>query len=183
MNSLIQDLRLSAIVPAIRHEVAAPDKNAPVPEISAMKGIIAGPVLQGQTVMWLLCAFAALVLILAAIGIYSVISYAVTQRTHELGIWMARDADRRAVVNLVVEQVLFLAMIGVVTGLAGALGNGPFRLQLAVRGAMVVAVRCAADRDADVRQRVRNPDHRGLLGPSCTGPTRGESRSHGGVAL
>jgi putative ABC transport system permease protein len=119
MNSLIQDLRLSAIVPAIRHEVAALDKNAPVSEISTMKEIIARPVLQG-------CAFAALALILAARGIYSVISYAVTQRTHELGIRMALDADRRAVMNLLVQQDLFLAMIGVVTGLAGALGMARF---------------------------------------------------------
>jgi len=79
--------------------------------------------------------FAALALLLAAIGIYGVNSYAVTQRTHELGIRTARGADRRAVVSLVVQQGLFLAMLGVVTGLAGALGMARFvsRLPFEVR--------------------------------------------------
>jgi putative ABC transport system permease protein len=110
------------IVPAIRREVAALDKDVPVSDVSTMKEIVAGPVRQGKTVMWLLGSFAALALILAAVGIYSVISYAVTQRTHEIGLRMALGANHGDVARMVVKQGLLLALIGVATGLVGAFG-------------------------------------------------------------
>ena len=111
----------TAIVKAIREEMAAIDKDVPVSEVSTMKEIVAGPIRQEQTLMQLLGAFAALALVLAGIGIYSVISYAVTQRTHEIGIRAALGASEQRITRMVVREGLVLAAIGVMLGLAGVL--------------------------------------------------------------
>ena len=113
-----------SIGPEIRRQVAALDKEVPVSDVSGMKEITAGPVQQGQAVMWLLASLASLALLLSALGTYSVISYSVSQRTREIGIRMALGASGGNVALMVVNQGLLLALVGLGVGLLGALAMG-----------------------------------------------------------
>jgi putative ABC transport system permease protein len=110
----------TALSGPIRSEVFALDKEQPVSRIRTLNQIVSGSVQQQRFTMLLLGVFAAVALILAAVGLYGVMNYAVTQRTHEIGIRMALGANTGNVLRLVVGHGMLLALIGVAIGLGGA---------------------------------------------------------------
>jgi putative ABC transport system permease protein len=105
----------------VRHEVEAVDKDQPVAEMKTMDDYVAAAASQRRLNMTLVGFFAVLATALAAVGIYGVMSYSVTQQTHDLGIRLALGALPQDVLRLVLRQGMRLALIGIVAGLAGAI--------------------------------------------------------------
>jgi predicted permease len=110
------------VVNGIREAAARSDGTAVVYGARPLQGIVADSIATQRLAMVLLGAFSLLALVLAAIGIYGVISYLTGQRTHEIGIRLALGASKRDVLRLVLGDGLKLTLIGVVSGIAAALG-------------------------------------------------------------
>jgi putative ABC transport system permease protein len=113
-----------AIAGAIAGQVTHIDQNQPVAEIRAMRDFVSADLAQPRFTMLLLGSFAAAALLLAAIGLYGVIAFSVTQRTREIGVRVALGAQPRDVVRLVMRRAILLIAAGLAIGIAAALALG-----------------------------------------------------------
>lgn len=105
------------LAPAVRKEVWAADKDLPVSSMKLMEELISNSVAQTRFYVLLLTVFAALALILAAVGVYGVMAYSVTLRTRDIGIRMALGARPADIFKHIIGQALVLALIGLGIGL------------------------------------------------------------------
>jgi len=105
----------------IRELVRDLNSNVPVSEVRTMGSLVDDSTRQPRSMMWLFAAFAAVALVLAAVGAYGVVSYSTTQRTFEIGMRVTLGASRRAIFSLVLGQSLRLVAAGLVLGMAASL--------------------------------------------------------------
>jgi putative ABC transport system permease protein len=116
----------STVVAAIRQSVASIDKDLPVTDVETMPGVLEASTAQPRFRTWLLTAFGIVALLLAAAGVYGVVSYSVASRTKEFGVRASLGATPRALGKMVLAEGLALAAAGLGAGLAAALGLARF---------------------------------------------------------
>jgi putative ABC transport system permease protein len=110
-----------AIVPAVRRVIAGIDPDLAVATVATMDDLMGQSLAGPRFTTFLLSGFAAVALILVAVGLYGVLSYGITQRTHEIGIRMALGARAGHVLRMVVREAALMVVLGIIIGGAGAL--------------------------------------------------------------
>jgi putative ABC transport system permease protein len=113
-------LPTSAVASLLKSRLAAIDRDLPFGDINTLETVVSQSVEEPRFRATLIGIFAVLALVLAAVGVYGLISYSVTQRTREIGIRVALGAAPRQVIVPVVREGLILALTGIAIGLAGA---------------------------------------------------------------
>jgi putative ABC transport system permease protein len=109
-----------AWVEEVRRAVWAVDPDQPLYNVVTMEQALSDSISKQRFAMLMLALFAAMAVILSMVGIYGIMSYSVTQRTHEIGVRVALGAKAHDVVRMIVRQGIVLIVIGITTGLAGS---------------------------------------------------------------